>query len=61
MLEILRQVADIYEIAGSSDARCGNDIFEFAEISGPRMLQKNGLGSPGQPGNIFCVGIVLFL
>ena len=41
MLQVFREIAEIDEISGGGDARGGNRIFEFAEISRPGMLKKD--------------------
>jgi hypothetical protein len=43
MLEIFRQVGNVDEITHGGDAGGGNDIFEFADVAGSGMLEKNGL------------------
>jgi hypothetical protein len=54
------QVTQVNEVSRGGDAGGGNDIFKFAHISRPGMLQQNGLSAPGKTGNIFSVSIVVF-
>ncbi len=61
VLEVLGQVADVDEIAGGGDAGGGDDVFEFANVAGPGMLEKDGLGAAGEAGDILAVGVVVFL
>src|SRR5260370_5346817 len=46
MLEKLRQITQVDEVARSGDARAGNDVLQFAHIAWPCMLQQNGLRAP---------------
>ncbi len=46
MLEMLRQIAQVDEVARSGDTRAGNDVFQFTHIAWPWMLQQNCLCAP---------------
>src|ERR1700761_7028837 len=61
VLQMFGQVTDIDKVACCGYARSGDYIFQFTDIPGPGMLQKNGLGPSSEPGNIFSVGIVVLL
>jgi hypothetical protein len=52
------QVAEVDEIARGSDACGGNDVFQFANVAGPGMLQQHGLRAARESGDTFAVGIV---
>lgn len=55
MLQLLRQVADVNEIASGGDAGGRDDVFEFADVAGSGMLQQNGLGAAREPGDILAI------
>ena len=59
MLEMLGQIADINEIAGGGDTRGGNDVFQFADVAGPGMLEEKSLRAAGEAGDVFAIGIVV--
>src|SRR5713101_886659 len=61
MLEMLRQITQVDEVARSGDARAGNDVLQFAHIAWPGMLQQNGLRAPRQPGDVLSIGRVVFV
>ena len=61
MLEMFGKITEVDEIAGSGDAGGGDDVLEFANISGPGVLQKNRLRAASQAGNILSIRIVIFL
>ena len=60
MLGIFRQVGNVNEITHGGDAGGGDDIFEFADVAGPGMLEKNGLRAASEPGDIFGVSFIVF-
>ena len=55
------KIAKIDKITGRRDAGGGDYIFEFADITGPGVLQKNCLTAARETGDIFSVGVVVFL
>ena len=40
------QIADVDEVPHSGDARGGDYVFQFADITGPGMLQEHSLRAP---------------
>src|SRR5208337_4352915 len=61
MLEMLGQIADVNEITGGGNARGGDDVFQFANVAGPGMLEKKGLRAAGEAGDALAIGIVVLL
>jgi hypothetical protein len=60
VLKMFRQIAEVDEVSCSRDACSGNDIFEFANISRPGMLEEDGLGTTREAGNVFAICIIVF-
>ena len=60
MLQMVGKVTEIDKIAGRSNAGSGDYIFELADISGPRVLQKNCLSTTREAGDIFSIRVVVF-
>ena len=60
-LQVFRQIVNVDKFVYRGEARAGNHIFEFADITRPCMLEQDGLRPPGQPLNLLAVGLVIFL
>jgi len=59
MLQVFGEVADVNEVSHGGDTGGGNYIFEFAGVSGPVMLEKQGLSAAGEACDGFAIGIVV--
>ena len=59
-LQLFGKIADVDEIARGRDAGAGNDVFKFAYVAGPGVLQQHRLHAAREPGDIFAVGFVVF-
>src|SRR5277367_3417314 len=51
MLQVLGHIADVDEIAGGSDARGRDYVFQFTDVALPGMLEEEGLRATGKPGD----------
>ena len=59
VLHVFGQVGEIDEVAGRRDAGAGNDVFEFADVARPGMLEQHGLSPAREAGNFFAIGFVV--
>src|SRR5579859_222276 len=60
VLQVLRQVREIDEIARCGDRPGGNHVLQFTHISRPGMLQQRRLGPARQPRDILPIYVVIF-
>ena len=60
MLHVFGEVGEIDEVAGGRDAGAGDDVFEFANVSRPGMLQQHRLSPARKARNFFAVSFVVF-
>lgn len=60
MLKMLGKTVEIDEVTGGSDAGCGDDVFKFAHIPGPGVLEEGSRSAARKSGNVFAVRIVIF-
>lgn len=61
LLDVLRQVANVDEIRAVRDRGAGNDVFEFADISRPFVMDQSDLSATSESAEEFVVGFGVFL
>src|SRR5262249_41671272 len=60
-LQLLGKVGEVDEFSHRRDTSARDDVFEFADIAGPGMLEHGGLGAARKAGDFLAVGFVVFL
>jgi hypothetical protein len=55
------QVRDINEIGIGGDGGAGDDVFEFADVAGPVVLEEDDLGAAGETLKGLSVSVTVFL